>query len=93
MIDDQVITLRNGHACCMMDKITVRQAKRYVEVMEQTGDSVQAVLKSATRMLPDVFGGLRPGDVIRADVFEVMTAVKALHFVMQEVTLPRLSIL
>lgn len=93
MIDDQVITLRNGHACCMMDKITVRQAKRYVEVMEQTGDSVQAVLKSATRMLPDVFGGLRPGDVIRADVFEVMTAVKALHFVMQEVTLPRFSIL
>lgn len=93
MIDDRLITLRNGTACCMMDKITVRQAKRYVEVMEQTDDSVQAVLKSATRMLPEIFGGLRPAEVIRADVAEVLAVVKALHFVMQEVALPSFAIL
>lgn len=93
MIDDQLITTRKGCACCMMDKITVRQAKRYVEVMRDTADSVQAVLKSATRMLPEVFGELRPADVIHADVIEVLTVVKGLHFVMQEVALPKFSIL
>ena len=93
MIDDQLITTRNRTACCMMDKITVQQAKRYVKAMMDTDDSVQAVLKTATRMLPELFGDLRPADVIRADIVEVLTVVKAVHFVMQEVTLPKFSIL
>lgn len=93
MIDDQLITLRNGQACCMMDKITVRQAKRYTEIMLETPDNIQAAVKSATRLLPDIFGSLRPADVIHADVQEVVTAVKSLHFVMQEVVLPKFRIL
>ena len=93
MIDDQLITTRNGTACCMMDKITVQQAKRYVKAMLDTADSVQAVVKMATRLLPELFDGLRPADVIRADVAEVLTVVKGLHFIMQEVVLPQFSIL
>lgn len=93
MIDDLEITLRKSTACCMMDKITVRQAKRYVEVMGQTGESVRAVLMSAARMLPEIFGGFRPADVLKADVAEVLTLQKALHFVMQEITLPAFLIL
>ena len=77
----------------MMDKITVQQAKRYVKTMLDTGDSVRAVLKTATRMLPELFGDLRPVDVIRADVAEVLTVIKAVHFVMQEIVLPTFSIL
>ncbi|MBQ2016847.1 MAG: hypothetical protein II207_07585 [Clostridia bacterium] len=77
----------------MMDKITVQQAKRYVKTMLDTGDSVRAVLKTATRMLPELFGDLRPADVIRADVAEVLTVIKAVHFVMQEIVLPTFSIL
>lgn len=77
----------------MMDKITVQQAKRYVKAMLDTGDSVRAVLKTATRMLPELFGDLRPADVIRADVAEVLTVIKAVHFVMQEIVLPTFSIL
>ena len=77
----------------MMDKITVQQAKRYVKTMLDTGDSVRAVLKTATRMLPELFGDLRPADVIHADVAEVLTVIKAVHFVMQEVVLPKFSIL
>lgn len=76
-----------------MDKITVQQAKRYVKAMLDTGDSVRAVLKTATRMLPELFGDLRPADVIRADVAEVLTVIKAVHFVMQEIVLPTFSIL
>ena len=76
-----------------MDKITVQQAKRYVKTMLDTGDSVRAVLKTATRMLPELFGDLRPADVIRADVAEVLTVIKAVHFVMQEIVLPTFSIL
>ena len=76
-----------------MDKITVQQAKRYVKTMLDTGDSVLAVLKTATRMLPELFGDLRPADVIRADVAEVLTVIKAVHFVMQEIVLPTFSIL
>ena len=76
-----------------MDKITVQQAKRYVKTMLDTGDSVRAVLKTATRMLPALFGDLRPADVIRADVAEVLTVIKAVHFVMQEIVLPTFSIL
>ena len=76
-----------------MDKITVQQAKRYVKAMLDTGDSVLAVLKTATRMLPELFGDLRPADVIRADVAEVLTVIKAVHFVMQEIVLPTFSIL
>ena len=93
MIDDQQITTRNGTACCMMDKITVQQAKRYVKAMLDTADSVQAVVKMATRLLPELFGTLRPVDVIRADVGEILTVIKALHFIMQEVVLPRFSVL
>lgn len=93
MIDDQLITTRNGTACCMMDKITVQQAKRYVKAMLDTADSVQAVLKMATRMLPELFDSLRPADVIRASVAEVLTVVKGLHFIMQEVVLPQFAIL
>lgn len=77
----------------MMDKITVQQAKRYVKTMLDTGDSVRAVLKTATRMLPELFGDLRPADVIRADVAEVLTVIKAVHFVMQEIVLPTFSML
>lgn len=76
-----------------MDKITVQQAKRYVKTMLDTGDSVRAVLKTATRMLPELFGDLRPADVIRADVAEVLTVIKAVHFVMQEIVLPTFSML
>lgn len=93
MIDDQRITTRNGTACCMMDKITVQQAKRYVKAMLDTADSIQAVVKMATRLLPELFGTLRPADVIRADVGEVLTVVKAMHFIMQEVVLPKFSVL
>lgn len=93
MIDDQQITTRNGTACCMMDKITVQQAKRYVKAMRETADSVQAVLRMASRLLPELFEGLRPAEVIHAAVAEVLTVIKALHFVMQEVVLPKFSVL
>lgn len=93
MIDDLVITLRNGKACCMMDKITVRQVKRYTEIMQEVPDTRRGVIMSASRMLPEIFGTLRPADVIHADVREVVTTIKAMHFVMQEVVLPKFALL
>lgn len=93
MIDDLLITLQNGTACCMMDKITVRQAKRYTEIMQETPETRRGVIMSASRMLPEIFGTMRPVDVIRADVREVVTAIKGLHFVMQEIVLPKFAIL
>lgn len=93
MIDDQQITTRNGVACCMMDRITVQQAKRYVKAMLETADSVRAVMKMTTRLLPEMFEGLRPADVIHGSIAEVLTVIKGLHFIMQEVVLPQFAIL
>ncbi len=56
-------------------------------------ESTRAAVRSMTRLLPDVYGTIRPADVIHADVVEVVTAAKTLHFVMQEVALPKFSIL
>lgn len=71
----------------------MRQAKRYAENMRDTGDTIGDVLQGMTRLLPDVFGTLRPADVVGASVVEVLTAAKALHFVMQEIVTPSFSML
>lgn len=56
-------------------------------------ESAKAAVRSMTRLLPDIYGTVRPADVIHAPVAEVITAAKTLHFVMQEVVLPKFSIL
>lgn len=56
-------------------------------------ESARAAVGSMARLLPDIYGTLRPADVIHADVIEVLTAAKTLHFVMQEIVLPKFSIL
>ncbi len=96
MIDDQLIETPRGTVCCVSDRVTVQQAKRYAEIMrdmEQTGDSARAAVRAMTRLLADVYGGLRVQEAARAPVVQVVTAAKALHFVMQEIVFPAFSIL
>lgn len=75
----------------------MQQVKRYAEIMrdadETADESARAAIRAMTRLLPDVYGTIRPSDIIHAPVAEVLTAAKTLHFVMQEVVLPKFSIL
>ncbi len=95
MIPDQVVETRSGAACCISDRITVQQAKRYAQIMRDLEDapveSAKAAVMSMTRLLPDVYGTLRAKDVIAAEVTQVITAAKTLHFTMQEVVLPKFA--
>ena len=81
---------------CVSDHITVEQLKRYATVMrddEKAGDRPQAAVRSMIRLLPDVYKTVRPADLLKAPVIQVVTAAKVLHFVMQDVVIPRFETL
>lgn len=96
MIEDQRIDTPRGPVYCAVERMTVRQAKRYAEIMrdmEQTEESEQAAIRAMPRLIADVYGGMRPQEALHAPVVQAVTAAKALHFVMQEIVFPAFEIL
>ena len=60
---------------------------------ERAEDGAKAAVRAMARLLPDVYGSLRPSDVMAADIYDVIVAAKTLHFVMQEIILPAFRVL
>lgn len=89
MIPDLSFTC--GGACCTVSKITVQQAKRYAEIMRKNGkQEIRAAMFYNLKILQLFFGG-SVEEIEQEDVRDVLTAAKAIHFVMQEIVLQKFA--
>lgn len=73
--------------CC--DVITVKMFRKYAELMEKnSSESVQEAVFFNAQILKNVFGTTER-EAVEADVIESLAAAKAVHFVMQEIVIPK----
>lgn len=74
------------HSCA---SVTARMYRKYTEIMERNiGESAQKAFRMGMEILKEVFG-ISAGQVQKADVVELLAAVKTVHFTMQEVITPK----
>lgn len=76
-----------GHKEYVCTTISVEMYRRYTEIMERNdSDSIRDAFEANTKILMTVFGA-RQQEVEEADPEDVLSAVKEIHFMMQDVDL------
>lgn len=80
---DLILTCRQQEYACK--SISVRMYRRYTEIMERdNSNQAQQAIEADVQILAEVFGiPVRVADA--ADVEEILTAAKEIHFMMQDV--------
>lgn len=74
---------------CVCAAISVKMYRRYTEIMEQNDrGSARDAMEANIQIMMEVFG-VSSMKLQRADAEDVMTAVKQIHFIMQDVILPK----
>ncbi len=74
-----------GHKEYVCTTISVEMYRRYTEIMERNdSDSIRDAFEANTKILMVVFGA-RQREVEEADPEDVLSAVKEIHFMMQDV--------
>ena len=74
-----------GHKEYVCTTISVEMYRRYTEIMERNdSDSISDAFEANTKILMTVFGA-RQREVEEADPEDVLSAVKEIHFMMQDV--------
>lgn len=85
MIPEIEITCRNG--TFFINSVTVEQYKKYVRLMEKNeSDRISDMMFFNKRIIQETFGNrMSIAELGEADVVEVLTAAKGIHFIMQNV--------
>ena len=79
------LILSCGHKEYVCTTISVEMYRRYTEIMERNdSDSISDAFEANTKILMTVFGA-RQREVEEADPEDVLSAVKEIHFMMQDV--------
>ena len=79
------LILSCGHKEYVCTTISVEMYRRYTEIMERNdSDSISDAFEANTKILMTVFGA-RQREVEEADPEDVLSAVKDIHFMMQDV--------
>ena len=79
------LILSCGHKEYVCTTISVEMYRRYTEIMEwNDSDSIRDAFEANTKILMTVFGA-RQREVEEADPEDVLSAVKEIHFMMQDV--------
>ena len=79
------LILSCGHKEYVCTTISVEMYRRYTEIMERNdSDSIRDAFEANTKILMVVFGA-RQREVEEADPEDVLSAVKEIHFMMQDV--------
>ena len=71
--------------------ITVKQYRRYAEFMQKNnGEKLSEAMFFNLKIIQEIFGNrISLEEIGKADVVEIMTAAKSVHFIMQEVISPK----
>lgn len=85
MIPEIEITCRNG--TFFINSVTVEQYKKYVRLMEKNeSDRISDMMFFNKKIIQETFGNrMSIAELGEADVVEVLTAAKGIHFIMQNV--------
>ena len=79
------MTLPYGEDERICAAVSVRQYRRYTEIMEQNvTESIEDAVEANARILSEIFG-VPMTQIRKMDAEDVMTAAKQVHFVMQDV--------
>lgn len=85
MIPEIEVTCRDRRY--FINSITVEQYKRYISLMEKNGtDKFEDVMFFNKRIMQELFGNeMTLADLGEVETVEFLTAIKAIHFTMQQV--------
>lgn len=84
---DLILTCGQEEYACTA--ISVKMYRRYTEIMERNdSESVRDAMEANVQIASEVFG-VSSLKVLQTDAEAVITAVKQIHFIMQDVILPK----